>query len=696
MDYVALLIAIFSLLTIGFLAMCLVAARRRLSMASLQMKSAADRVHLADARALAERSTREFAEQALSQHESRTRAILEAAADGIITISDTGIIQSFNRAAERIFQYGAAEVVGRNVSMLMPEPYHSAHDYYLHNYLQTNEARIIGIGREVMGQRKNGKTFPMDLAVGEGRLDGKRIFAGTVRDITERKETEERLHQTEEKFRLLVDGVRDYAIALLDCEGNISSWNQGAERMNGWTADEAVGRNISLFFTAKDNVAGEPERIMALVRRDGNFDGEALRRRKDNSTYWAHVTMTPLFDDRGTKRGYVHIARDMTAQHVAEDALRRAKEDAERANMAKSKFLAAASHDLRQPVQALMFFTSALSLKIKDTPSASMLDDLQQSLEGLNVLLESLLDVSRLDAGVVAPHVENIPIAPLLERIANEYAMAARGKGIGLTVMPSRAFVRSDPTLLGRIISNLVANAVRYTPKGRILVGVRQSGANLRLEVWDSGIGIPADRTEEIFQEFTQLGNPERDRSQGLGLGLAIVRRLARLLDHPLVVRSEPGRGSTFSVEIPQAPAQVMALPQPAVALESGGRRLVMIIDDEAPVLKGLGMILEEWGYEVLAAGSEDEAIELLENRRQQPHAILADYRLRNGRTGAEAVRHIRALFNAPIPCIIITGDTAPERLREAEASGFSILHKPVQPPHLHSLLAQSLSSWLH
>ena len=696
MMYVIPITAIVSLATAGFLAMLLVDARRRLDAARLHSQTVAERVQLADARALAERSTREQAEQTLRQHESRTRAILEAAADGIITINETGTIQSFNGAAERIFQYSAAEVIGHNVNMLMPEPYHAAHDRYLHNYLSTNDAHIIGIGREVRGRRKNGETFPMDLAVGEGKLEGKRIFAGIIRDVSERKATEERLHQTEETFRLLVEGVRDYAIALLDCDGNITSWNQGAERMNGWTVEEAVGCNVSLFFTAKDNVAGESERIMSIVRRDGNYDAEALRRRKDNSTYWAHVTMTPLYDEQGTMRGYVHIARDMTAQHKAEDALRRAKEDAERANLAKSKFLAAASHDLRQPVQALMFFTSALTLKIKDTPAASMLDDLQQSLEGLNLLLESLLDVSRLDAGVVAPHIETVPLAPLLERIANEHSLVAHGKGIGLTVMPSRAFVRSDPTLLGRILGNLVANAVRYTPKGRILVGVRHAGANLRIEVWDTGIGIPADRSEEIFQEFTQLGNPERDRSQGLGLGLAIVRRLARLLDHPLALRSEPGRGSMFSVEVPQAAPQIAVAPRPMAVIENGGRSLVMIIDDEAPVLKGLGMILEEWGYEVLAAGSEDEAVKLLEERQRQPHAILADYRLRDGRTGAEAVRHIRALFNAPIPCIIITGDTAPERLREAEASGFSILHKPVQPPHLHSMLAQSLSRWLH
>ena len=509
-------------------------------------------------------SERRQAEERLRGSEATTRAILEAAVDGIITIDAKARIETFNRAAERIFGYPAAEVLGRNINVLMPSPYREAHDQYVGNYLTSGQAKIIGIGREVTGLRKDGSTFPMDLAVGESRVGGRRIFAGIVRDITARKQ--------------------------------------------------------------------------------------------------------------------------------AEAALRNAKEEAERANLGKSKFLAAASHDLRQPVQALFFFTAALDRKLHGHPARTVLTDLQRSLESLNILLDSLLDISKLDAGVVTPKETTFSVASLLERMDSEFAPAAQAKGVQLRVLPSTAVIRSDPSLLSRVIQNLVANAVRYTTNGRILLGCRRHGKCLRIEVWDTGIGIPRDRLSDIFEEFYQVGNSERDRSQGLGLGLAIVHRLARLLRHPVTVTSDLGRGSMFSIEVPLAD-QAAALPHRPIAVAApDAARLVVIIDDEASVLKALHLILEAWGFDVLAASSEDEAVALLEQHNRLPNAILADYRLRNGRTGTEAIRHIRDLFDSPIPSIIITGDTAPERLREAEASGLSILHKPVQPPQLQLLLKETMA----
>ncbi|HSV28681.1 MAG TPA: ATP-binding protein, partial [Candidatus Omnitrophota bacterium] len=253
--------------------------------------------------------------------------------------------------------------------------------------------------------------------------------------------------------------------------------------------------------------------------------------------------------------------------------------------------------------------------------------------------------------------------------------------------------VRSDPALLSRIVQNLMSNAVRYTRRGRILLGCRRQGRSLSIEVWDTGIGIPEDRRADIFDEFTQLGNPERDRSQGLGLGLAIVKRLAGLLGHRVAVRSVPGKGSVFSVALPLASQQSDRGRAKPLALNLGdGSRLVVLIDDEPIVLKGLALVLQSWGYEVLAATSEAEAIEKLEALRRAPSLILADYRLREGHTGTEAVANIRTLFNSAIPSIIITGDTAPERLREAEASGLSILHKPIQPPTLREIVAETLA----
>ena len=512
-------------------------------------------------------SRHQLAERALRLSEAKMRAVVDATVDGVITIDEHGAIETFNRAAEGIFGYGATEVVGRNVNMLMPEPYHSAHDGYLRNYQATGLAKIIGIGREVQGRRKDGSVFPMDLAVGEARVQGRRLFAGIIRDITERKH--------------------------------------------------------------------------------------------------------------------------------GERALRQAKEEAERANLAKSKFLAAASHDLRQPVQALFFFAFALSHKLRDHPARAVVDDLERSLDALNILLDSLLDISRLDAGVVVPQDANFAVATLLDRLAAEFGPVAEAKGLSLRAVASTAVVRSDPALLSRVIQNLMANAIRYTVRGRVLIGCRRRGLDrMAIEVWDTGIGIPADRLDDIFEEFTQIGNPERDRAQGLGLGLAIVLRLSRLLDHRVRVRSRPGHGSVFSIEVPlveSRPREINVRQWPARGVN--GRQLVIVIDDEATVLRGLALVLEDWGYEVMSATSEEEALALLRAARRRPAVILADYRLRDGHTGSEAIQHIRVEFNEAIPSIIITGDTAPERLREAEASGFSILHKPVQPPELQTLLDKTLAT---
>jgi PAS domain S-box-containing protein len=641
---------------------------------------------------------RKETEQRLRESETRNRAILEAAVDGIITIGEDGIIHSANSAAERIFGYRTAEIVGRNVSMLMPDPDRSAHDRYLRNYLTTGRAKIIGIGREVTGLRKDGSTFPMDLAVGESVVDGHRIFAGMVRDITDRKAVEERLRTSEERFRALVEGVPDWSITSVDTSGLIASWNLGAERIYGWTAEEAVGSSVARFYPLEATARGEHLRALKIAAEEGRFEEENWRVRKDASRFWAHVVVIALRDEAGALRGYARISHDMTEQKRHEDALRAAKEEAqaaartaeaaraeaERANMAKTKFLAAAGHDLRQPVQAIYFFASVLAHKLKGHAAQSILADLQNSLEGLSLLLDSLLDVSRLDAKLVAPKEIDFSVGAVLDRVAAEFAPLARDKHIELRTVPSTALVRSDPALLSRVVQNLVSNAVRYTQSGRVLLGCRRRGDTIRIEVWDTGIGIPPERLPEIFEEFTQLGNPERDRAKGLGLGLAIVDRLVRLLGHRIEVHSQPGRGSMFAVEVGIGHL-VRAAERRRQHKHEAEDRLVVVIDDEAMVLKSLAMVLQSWGFRVVAAGSQEEAVAKL--GPQPPSFILADYRLRDGHTGTEAVAHLRDHFHDDIPSIIITGDTAPERLREAEASGLSILHKPVHPPDLREAM---------
>jgi CheY-like chemotaxis protein/anti-sigma regulatory factor (Ser/Thr protein kinase) len=340
----------------------------------------------------------------------------------------------------------------------------------------------------------------------------------------------------------------------------------------------------------------------------------------------------------------------------------------------------------------MVFFTSALTSQIQNTAAQPLLHDLQASLEGMNILLDSLLDVSRLDAGIVQPRLTNFSLATLFDRVRTEFGPLAGDRRLTLRVRPTTAIIRSDPTLLERIVRNLVSNAIRYTDHGKILVGCRARGQTLRIEIWDTGIGIAADRLTDIFQEFYQVGNIERDRSQGLGLGLAIVQRLSSLLNHPVKVHSVPGRGSMFRVDVPLIGYNT----QQNIGFFSAGRGpqtdgykgLVIIIDDEAIILRGLQVVVEGWGYEVVIAASEVEAVERLLELDRAPDIIIADYRLRAGRTGIEAIRHIRARYgNRPIPSLLITGDTAPERLQEAEASGYRLLHKPVSTTQLQAVM---------
>lgn len=376
-------------------------------------------------------------------------------------------------------------------------------------------------------------------------------------------------------------------------------------------------------------------------------------------------------------------------------AAEQARLRAEASDRAKSRFLAAASHDLRQPLHALGLFASVLTQKNRDGGLDKVIASINSSLEALENLFNALLDISKLDAGVVKPAPIEFPVQTILARIESDYSAQAREKNVALTVMPSRAVAHSDPVLLEGILRNFVSNAIRYTENGRILVGCRRRGDCLRLEVWDTGIGIPENQRERIFEEFYQIGNTERDRTKGLGLGLAIVKRLADLLDHGVELRSVPGRGSVFALSVPLGHAAVPADTRPATLHESDttlAGTLVAVLDDEPAVRDGMNTLLSEWGCEVVAAASAEEAADVFARLKRNPDVIIADHRLRDGATGTEAIRRLHAQFNEDIPGILITGDTAPDRLTEAAASGFQLLHKPVPAGKLRSLLDRILT----
>jgi signal transduction histidine kinase/CheY-like chemotaxis protein len=372
-------------------------------------------------------------------------------------------------------------------------------------------------------------------------------------------------------------------------------------------------------------------------------------------------------------------------------AAEQARQAAEEANVAKSRFLAAAGHDLRQPLHALGFFVDALQEHSLPTDSRSVVSNIRRSVDAMEDLFNSLLDVSRLDAGIVRPRIATIPLAPLMERVRLEYESAARQKGLALSVVRNSLFVRSDPVLLERIMRNLIANAVRYTESGRVILGARRYTDVVRIEVWDSGRGIPQDKHREIFQEFRQLHNPERDRRKGLGLGLAIVERLVKLLDHTLELRSQLGKGSVFSITLPRSCREDF-VPGEAdgqiVVDRDVANSLILVVDDEPDVRDSMLALLGKWRCEVIVAESCTEMLEKLVSVQRMPDLIVSDYRLRGDESGIDVVARLREEFNAQVPALLVTGDTGMEQLREAENSGLHVLHKPLNPSRLRALIA--------
>ena len=370
--------------------------------------------------------------------------------------------------------------------------------------------------------------------------------------------------------------------------------------------------------------------------------------------------------------------------------LREQKDEAERANLAKSKFLAAASHDLRQPLHALTLFTSVLNDSTQSPQNRKVVRQIDSSVQALEALFNALLDISRLDAGTMKVDKHHFRLQPILDRLRNDFEPQAHEKGIQLIIPICNDIVYSDSALLEQILRNFVSNAIRYTQTGTVELRCGYNNDQLAIRVIDTGIGIPVEERERIFEEFHQLNNPERDRSKGLGLGLAIVRRTADLLGHPIDVFSKNGQGSVFSIHIEQGKHEkVLEQKNPVFNDTSSSYEaaLFVVIDDENSVRAGMRERIALWGYDVVCAADLDEALAGIRHTGRKPNGIIADYRLRNNRTGIEVIKAIHAEYGDDISALIITGDTAAEQLREVNQSGYQMLHKPVAPAKLRTFL---------
>ncbi|NND89974.1 MAG: response regulator [Granulosicoccus sp.] len=518
----------------------------------------------------------------------------------------------------------------------------------------------------------------------------------------------------------LVDNLTDWAI-VKDLEHRFLLVGEDFARTVGLSKEDIIGKNDLEIGTPKEAVLGNPETGWAgfwaqddeviksgCVSVEENLDWHAFTVRHR----YKRTIRVPLRNSTGCTYALLVIATDITDRARAERnlqarnrMLRRVTEEklnadrhrlvAEQAIRAKNKFFAAASHDLRQPLHALGLFLSVLDNRLDDPGNLDILHKMRHSCDSLSALFNSLLDISRLDAGVIDVSLQNFSISDLLISVRDEFTQLAQARCLDVSVEVSDSIVHTDPVLLGRILRNLLQNAINHTRVGSIDVRCRQLGNVLHIDVADTGPGIPEQQFEAIFSEFYQLDNQQNTPTRGLGLGLAIVRKMAQLLDIEIQLRSVLGQGSTFSVAVPLGELDKVEEHDAHAPRHSIAGRNILLLDDEPDIREGLSLILDSFGCHTVSAESADEALRLLQTDQIEPDFIIADYRLKDGNTGTAAVERFRHHFRRNIPAVIVTGDTSRLRQQEARQFGCRLLHKPIDADELVEAVAGALDEEL-
>ncbi len=611
--------------------------------------------------------------------------IVSSASDAMLVVAGSGRILLVNPQAEHLFGYRRDELIGEPVEVLLPDAARADHERFREHYRGRPHARPLVSGLDIRGRRKNGETFEAEVSLTPIEDEGELLIASTIRDVSERE-------PSEAYFRQLLKLAPD-AMIILDDEGRISIVSDQVEKMFGYSREELSGRPIEILLPARlrqrhrehrEGFAREPK-----VRPMGI--GLDLRaRRKDGSEFAVEISLSPIQSASGN---FVSsVIRDVSDRKQMEAELIAARKEAERAHKANTAFLAAASHDLRQPVQALRLLNGALKRTVTDELAREMIDSQQYSLDAMSNLLNSLLDISRLDSGTIEADIEEFPVRRLVDRLSAEFARQARQKRLVFVTEPNGTIIRSDPNLLAEIIQNLVSNAIRYTEQGQVSLTLRIVGDMLSIDVCDTGIGIPGDQLDEIFKEFRQIERPGA-ASEGFGLGLAIVRRLADLLDHRIEVSSELGKGSCFSVIVPIVEfgeEEHVAVPDNKRARASGDGNVVLVIEDDIQVSSAWSLLLKSDGYHVVTADSADAAVAASQNLEAPPAVIISDYHLRGEQNGVDAVEAVRAHFGRDMPAFIVSGDTSSVVDDAKRLNNCVLMSKPV---HSEELLALTQSS---
>lgn len=656
-------------------------------------------------------------EQAVAQKSHLLQRAVDNLSQGVAMVSAEGILELWNRrflelsglapvAAHRLF----AEVIGDSELSLLTPASRDFNGRVIHECEQRlSDGRVLEI-----------RTHPLPTGG----------FVNTFTDITERYQHAEALSESERWIRLITDHV-PALIAYLNADLVYEFTNKVYEEWYCWPRGVMLGQSLRevhseqhyrrlesyveralagesvTFEFAETNINNQERYMLRSYVPNRLANGEVVgifvlirditeRRRTAEALHQAYQNLELRVRERTAELTTLNqqLLREIEERSRVESRLREAKAEAERANLSKTKFLAAVSHDLLQPLNAARLFTSALLERRDPQASSALVRNVSNSLEDVENLLGTLVDISKLDAGVIKADIAPFALSELLENLAAEYAQVARSEGLELHFVACSALVRSDIQLLARILRNLLSNAIRYTRQGRVVLGCRRQGHWLSIEVWDSGMGIAAERLEEIFQEFKRGEEQRPDQDRGLGLGLAIVEKIAGILGHRIGVRSWPGRGSVFSVQVPIS----ASAPLPAPRLELGDALLerlhgarIWVLDNDAAICAGMRTLLEGWGCQVITALSEEDLARQVDDYRAEADLLIADYHLDQQQNGIDAVARINARRALALPAMMITANYSNELKQQLRHLGHTLMHKPVRPMKLKTAISHLL-----
>lgn len=618
------------------------------------------------------------------------KAMVDATPDPLAVMNTDFVYLACNAAYLRFLGKSEGEIVGNTDFDLFPEEEaEQCRQDYLH-LLDTGEPVLRDMH---VTYAQGGRVFQvvkMPLRNGEGPIEG---IVLTIRDITERKQAEESDQLQAGRYATLLRTSNE-AFWIMGTDGTFSDVNQAFCDIYGYSREEMLGMHISELEVLE--TPEETARHIEQVIENGHERFETRHRKKDGSTINVEIS-TSYWSPSGE---FLVFCRDITERRRAdaqqrkyEAALRKARKIAEHESESKTRFLATASHDLRQPIQAMHLLAHVLVSSDLPPESAEIALRMQEAVDGLGDMLTALLDISKLDAGLVKPDLSDFRLSELFQQLTEEHLPQAEDKGVTLRCVDCRLRVRSDLNLLTRILRNLLSNAIKYTRSGKVLIGVRHAGECVRIQVLDTGIGIAEDELERVFEEFHQVGNTARDRREGLGLGLAIVKRLSTLLEHPVQVASVVGHGTCFSVQVPLAVGSsarqrdVADFQLPLEIPYEGAE--ILVVDDEVDIREGLAMNLRQWGYAVSVAADYDQALAALKED-SPPVLVIADYRL-GAETGIDVIRAVRRWNRRKIAAVLLTGDATEARVRESARLGVQLLRKPVSAEQLRRAVVDNL-----